>query len=91
MRPRSGPGFIMPADPPSKGAAWERTTFRDHVRAWNQQVVGDGNALPHVVYVFIIVTVVILVYLYFHFFSGFYYIVFFPNQTFYLQFIYIVI
>lgn len=44
----------MPADPPLRGSEWEKSSFREHARAWNQQVVGDGNALPHVVYVFVV-------------------------------------
>ena len=51
---RGKASFIMPADPPSQGADWEKTSFREHAQSWNQQVVGDGNALPHVVYVFVL-------------------------------------
>ena len=58
--------FIMPADPPSTGAAWEKTSFREHVRAWNRQVVGDGNALPHVVYVFVIAKLAVYISLFWY-------------------------
>lgn len=53
--PRLNPGFIMPADPPSQGVVWQQMTFREHIRSWNQKVVGNGNALPHIVYVFVVI------------------------------------
>eukprot|EP00941_MAST-03F_sp_MAST-3F-sp1_P005281 g5281.t1 len=51
---RAHPTFMLPAEPPSWGPEWEEQTYREHIKAWNQQIVGDGNAYPYVVYVNII-------------------------------------
>ena len=47
--------FLYPPDAPTEGAAWEKQSYREHIKGWNQQVVGDGSAMPGVLYVFVVV------------------------------------
>ena len=41
----------MTAEPPTWGAERDGHTFRQRIKAWNQQVTGDMNALPYAAYV----------------------------------------
>lgn len=51
---RAHPTFLLPAEPPSWGPLYDAKPFRERIKDWNRQVVGDLNALPYVVYVNII-------------------------------------
>ena len=54
-RRRDHATFLYPPDAPTQGEEWEKQTYREHIKGWNQQVVGDGSALPGVLYTFVIV------------------------------------
>ena len=48
---RAHPTFMLPAEPPSWGDVHKAKGFRQRIKEWNLQVVGDLNALPYVVFV----------------------------------------
>ena len=54
QRRRAHPTFMMTAEPPTWGAERDRQTYRERIAAWCAQSVGDGNALPYGIYVFLV-------------------------------------
>lgn len=49
---RKSPTFLLPAEPPSWGPAFEKASFRSRVKGWNDSIVGDLNAFPYIVFVY---------------------------------------
>ena len=58
-RRRAHPTFLMTAEPPTWGAEREKQTYRQRIKAWNHAVVGDGNALPYGIYVYILAKLIL--------------------------------
>jgi len=56
---RSQPTFFLPAEPPVWGSQHDTMSYRDRIRAWNNQVVGELNAFPYGMYVLIVAKVFI--------------------------------
>ena len=58
-RRRAHPTFLMTAEPPTWGAEREKQTYRQRIKAWNHAVVGDGNALPYGIYLYILAKLIL--------------------------------
>jgi len=58
-RRRSQPNFLLPAEPPCWGSQRDKMPYRDRIRAWNNQVIGELNAFPYGMYVLIVAKVFI--------------------------------
>eukprot|EP00729_Bicosta_minor_P019088 gene19088-18492_t len=50
---RSAPTLLLPAQPPSCGKAWKDKSFRARLKEWAEEVAGNGNTLPHAIYLVI--------------------------------------
>ena len=70
---RAHPTFFLTAEPPTWGDEWEKQSYREHIKGWNQ-LVGQGNALPTSIYIVIITKLYLYLAIFWYFLRE-------PNQS----------